>query len=192
MAQETFNINTAWNIEPPCFVRKVDAKFHWQDAATIQEEVFRPLDNGTISIYSVQTEKDLIRVAIALNANRSNITEPIFLAAITPHELSNFTIRHSSGQTLCNWANSLHRDIVAKNYTAIASLAHNLMAANRQLKKFTKPNMRKALAFTSNQGCHAADPQSNGCVCEDELPKPNIIGRVFSLILGKVISLFRQ
>lgn len=165
-AEGLFRIQTAWSIEPPCFVRKVDRKGHWNDAETIQSKVFKPEPNNTISVYRVTAGLDLLRVALALNANRSSKTEPIFLVAIKPDELAEIQVEQTPGQTLCTWANLLHHDLIVTEPTQITGLVQALLAASRTPKKFTTQNMTLAVADATHQGCHAATPHSKRCVCE--------------------------
>ena len=176
----------AWSIDPPCYVRKVDRAGHCKDAATIRDKVFcLDPDESTISVYLVASATDLARVAIALNANRSSKTEPLFLLAMTAAELAKIAVRHTPGLTLCMWANHLHCDLLVADVTQVARLADTLVAAGRKQHKFTEKAMQEALAATTHDGCRAADPNSAGCACEDELPKsqwPLWLGR-----LGRVL-----
>lgn len=172
MIEQTFSISKAWNVNPPCYVRKVDRRGHWQDSATIQEKVFCPESDNAISVYIVKTASDLARVAIGLNANRSRITEDLFLIAITRDELAQIDIQRSAGKTLCDWANHLHRDLLIANSSQTARLADTLLEAGRNLHKFTKTAMEEALAVATNDGCHAADANSARCACGDEFPAP--------------------
>lgn len=182
MVDQSFSPNNAWSIDPPCFVRKVDRSGHWKDAATIQEKVFRrePEDN-TISVYLVNSASDLARVAVALNANRSSKTEPIFLVAITGDELKDIVVRRTAGMTLCKWANHLHHDLVAADNSRLAELSQTLLATSRKPRKFTKKDMQEALKRSTNDGCRAANEGSNCCVCDDELRKtrsPSWLSRI--------------
>ena len=174
MVDPSFSPKKAWSIDPPCFVRKVDRSGHWKDAATIQDKVFRlePQDN-TISVYLVESASDVARVAVALNANRSSKTEPIFLVAITADELANIVVCRTPGLTLCKWVNHLHHDLVVADDTSIAELSQVLIAAGRKPRKFTKSKMQVALSSSSTDGCYAATSDSTSCVCENELPKPH-------------------
>jgi hypothetical protein len=172
MVEQTFSISSAWSIDPPCYVRKVDRSGHCKDAATIRDKAFcLDPDDSTISVYLVASATDLARVAIALNANRSSKTEPLFLLAITAAELAKIAVRQSPGLTLCMWANHLHRNLLVPDVTQVARLAETLVAVGRKQHKFTEKAIQEALAATTYDGCHAADPTSADCACEDELPK---------------------
>jgi hypothetical protein len=191
MVNQTFSTNNAWSIDPPCFVRKVDRSGHWKDAATIQEKVFRPEpEYNTISVYLINSASDLARVAVALNANRSSKTEPIFLVAITGDELTDIVVRRTAGMTLCKWANHLHHDLVAADNSRLSELSQTLVAAGRRPRKFTKKDMQEALDTSTNDGCHAANADSDGCVCADELSKTRSpswfsrIGQVLARTIG--------
>jgi hypothetical protein len=182
MVEASFSISRAWSIEPPCYIRKVDRSGHWADPATIQDKVFRPDPNDkTISVYVAHSAIDLVRVAIALNANRSSKTEPIFLVAMTGDEVNDLMIRQATGETLCRWANHLHHDFVVADPAQTARLVETLLAADRKPKKFTGKAMRQALDFTTSQGCYAANPDSSGCECEGELPNPGLFSRLGTL-----------
>ncbi len=171
MVETTFSINKAWHIEPPCYVRKVDRKSDCQDAATMQQEVFRrESEDDTISVYVVNSATDLARVAIGLNANRLSTTQVIFLLAITADELADITVQNTTGATLCKWANHLHRDLQITDATQTTRLAEAIMSAGRTCQKFTRSAMNEALHAATNDGCHAASENSAGCVCERDLP----------------------
>jgi hypothetical protein len=170
MVEKTFSITSAWSVQPPCYLRKVDRSGHWQDAAAIRDKVFcpEPPDN-TVSVYLVNSARDVARVAVALNANRSSKTEPIFLVAIAADELGDLPIRQTRGQTLCRWANHLHHDLIVFDAGQLGGLVQRLLAAERKPKKFTKNAMQEALEDAFWEGCYAANPQSDDCSCEQEL-----------------------
>ncbi len=169
MVEQTFSINNAWSIDPPCYVRKVDRSGHWQDTSAIRDKVFCPEPDNTISVYVVNCAIDLARVAIALNANRSSKIEPIFLVAMTASELAGVVVQRTEGATLCKWANHLHHDLVVTDSSRILSLAQTLMVVGRKPYKFTKKAMQEALDATAKDGCHAANQNSDGCVCNHDL-----------------------
>lgn len=180
-AEALFSIQTAWSIEPPCFVRKVDRKGHWNDAETIQNKVFKPEPNNTISLFRVTAELDLLRVALALNANRSSKTEPIFLVAIKPEELAGIQVKQTQGQTLCTWANLLHHELIVTAPTQITALVQAVLAASRTPRTFTKPTMTLAVADAIHQGCHAATSDSKRCVCE---AGQSVLARLWDWLAG--------
>lgn len=186
MVDQSFSPNNAWSIDPPCFVRKVDRSGHWKDAATIKEKVFRPEpEDNSISVYLVNSASDLARVAVALNANRSSKTEPIFLVAIARDELADIVVRRTAGMTLCKWANHLHHDLVAVDNSRLAKLSQTLLAAGRKPHKFRKRDMQEALNASTKDGCHAAKEDSDSCACDDELPKtrsPSWLSRIGHLL----------
>ncbi len=187
MVEQTFSISGAWSIDPPCYVRKVDRSGHCKDAATIRDKVFcLDPDDSTLSVYLVASAMDLARVAIALNANRSSKTEPLFLLAMTTDELAEIVVRQTPGATLCTWANHLHRDLLVAAGTQVAQLAETLVGAGRKHHKFTEKAMQEALAATTHDGCHAADPTSVGCACEDELPQSRLPFRLVRL--GRMLA----
>jgi hypothetical protein len=172
MVEETFSINTAWGIEPPCYVRKVDRSGHCRDATTIRDKVFCPEpDDNAVSVFAVASATDLARVAIALNANRKggSLTEPLFLIAVAPDELAGIVLRRAPGATLCKWANHLHHNLLVTAPSQVASLAEALVRAGRKHRKFTEKAMREALEATTNDGCRAADPSSTSCACDHGL-----------------------
>jgi len=199
MVEQTFSINNAWRIDPPCYVRKVDRAGHWADAATIQDKVLcsEPDDDG-ISVYLVSSPSDLARVAIALNANRSSLTEDLILVAIATGELAAIDASRTNGETLCKWANHLHHDLVFADAAAVSRLATTLLGAGRRPHRFKKKAMQEALDYTSNDHCYAAEPNSVHCVCEDDLPAPQtaawltwlrrVVARSLAGLFGKTAS----
>ena len=102
-----------------------------------------PRRTSAISVYLVASATDLARVAIALNANRSSKTEPLFLLAITAAELAKITIRRTPGLTLCRWANHLHRDLLVADLTSGGTARRNLGGCGRKQQKFTGPCKRR-------------------------------------------------
>lgn len=180
MVEKTFSINDLWSIDPPCYVRKVDSPAHCKDAASIQNRVFKPPPDNTYSVFLVQSPKDLSRVAIALNANRSRsrITERLLLIALTSNELADIVIQRTTGKTPCEWANHLHHDLVVTDDSQIAQLAKSLVDAKRECKKFNKKAMKVALAATTDDGCYAAIKDSESCVCEGDLPSSSLLSRL--------------
>ena len=93
---------------PPYFVRKIDRLNHWELPGTppndrpskIVDKVFRR-DDGTVSVFRVSSSLDLVRVAVALNANRKNRPEEIVLVAIAPSELGQIRAVPSPAHTMC-------------------------------------------------------------------------------------------
>ncbi len=189
MVEDTFSITNAWNIDPPCYVRKVDRPSHSQDADALQKKVFcsKPDDNS-ISVFIVHSAMDLVRIAVALNANRGSKskTDRLLLIAMIADELSGFVIQQTAGATRCKWANHLHHDLLITDATQTPHLTETLVRVGRKHQRFTKKDMEEALAATLQDGCHAADPNSERCVCEDELPASQ--SRSWLSRLGRIIA----
>ena len=175
MVEQTFSISSAWSIDPPCYVRKVDRSGHCKDAATIRDKVFcLDPDESTISVYLVASATDLARVAIALNANRSSKTEPLFLLAMTGAELAKIAVSTDAWLDLVHVGKSLAPRFAGRRRNSIGGLAETLVAAGRKQHKFTERAMQEARTATTRDGCRAAHLNSVGCACEDELPKSRL------------------
>lgn len=192
-SSKTFSIEAAWGIAGPCFVRKVDRGGHWKDATVIAQQVLC-LDprSDSVSVFQVESDGDLSRVAVALNAARARPKDEIRLVAVLPSELNGISILKTGGQTPCFRVNGLHRDLVPDNAKAIADLASQLFAA-RTPKKFKTSHMEEAIAEAESDGCRAAVPNSQACVCDPPLdrnnvsPPPSRIVRAFRRWVGPLV-----
>lgn len=162
-------------MSPPCYVRKVDRAGHWgtdeEDRSIrvkrIIEKVF-PCENGLLSVYLVNNADDLLHVAVAFNANRSQTAEEIRFIAIGRDELPNNPVVATSGDTACLLANRLHRDVRVDNPSTLEQLVATLLERHRQPKKYSKKVMTEAKRCAEADGCHAVKPNSTLCVCENQ------------------------
>ncbi|RIK84170.1 MAG: hypothetical protein DCC68_01930 [Planctomycetota bacterium] len=178
MIQESFSIDAAWGISGPCYVRKVDRRSHWTDGAkSIRERVFSadPDEHG-VSVYRVQSPEELARIAVALNAKRGSRTEDIFLVAIAVAEVGDIHVEQTDGDTTCEWANSVHHDLLAEREEQIDVMINRMLSLSRAVKKFTRSAMRIAVQSAVCDGCLAAVDNSSSCRFESPCgtePKSN-------------------
>jgi len=174
-----FDLSDALGAAPPFFVRKVDRKGHWETPERILENVFRVDTDGTISVYRVEGSSDLMRIAVALNANRvasnpagASLTEDIFLVAIRENEFMGIELQQIEGLTDCIFANRRHFGArfphsETEAYDRRARLVNALLAAGRRPKKLSKGRLAPALEEAKRDGCHAVVEDSEKCACEE-------------------------
>jgi hypothetical protein len=82
-------------VPPPVFVRKLVRASHWggpedqlqQRVSIAVGEVFRSDGSGTFSVYLVERDVDLHRVAIGMNGNRDSLMERLDLVAFSRQEM---------------------------------------------------------------------------------------------------------
>lgn len=152
----------------PLFIRKITRRKNWtepverQDSATAAS-VFNDEQNLT-SIWRVETDRDLRRVALALNEGRSSRHEEIFLIPIAPKVLDDAGLKPipTPGESNCPEAKKLHFE-VAMNLDERKTLAQLLMAAGTRSVRLTKPEMRAAEQVSAQEGCLAAVIDSPSC-----------------------------
>lgn len=157
---------------PPFYVRKVDRRGHWGDAEKIVEHVF-PVDvDGTISVYHVDSDATLERIAVALNANRvatnpagSSLTEQILFVAIREDEFGAIPLKQIDGLTDCEYVNKRHYGALVPegSETKRERLVNALLTDGRQPSKLSKGVMRQAVEQAMEDHCKAVDPGSAGC-----------------------------
>lgn len=175
MENDPFEIYENWNLEPPYFLRKVDAKWHWygktddheERVKTILAKAFAPDENNCISIYQVQTSDELRRVVVGLDANRGEgyAGKEIIFVAIASEELQTFTLRNTLGLTNCRKANTLHRDILVTNSDSLRELIEAMLTADRQTRRFAKKILRPAREQGKQEFCSVFD-KSWACACD--------------------------
>jgi hypothetical protein len=164
-------------VQSPLFVRKLSRQSHWGDpgdelsgrVAMAVREVFRSEPGETFSVYLLEKDEDLHRVALGLNANRSSLTETLALVGFFKHELEfcGISLVLSLGDTRCSGANRRHFDFSA-TAEQLTALCHNAMQAGRNAGRLNKPHMRPIIEKAGQNGCRAVVADSERCVCDDE------------------------
>lgn len=162
------------DIDPPFYVRKLYRRSNWGHADDpIAERVANAVrhafeaDGVTYSLYRIETDADLGRVAIGLNGNRDSLRENIDLVAFLPNELDSCGIEYGqvAGETRCLHANRLHIDMTATRQQ-LADLCERAMTGGRKAVRLTKSIMRAVVDQASADSCYVVVPDGDGCACE--------------------------
>lgn len=158
--QEDFDVHNL-GILPPCYVHKVDRPLIGGDkndpaearAQRIRTEVLS-VNNGAISVFYVTNPQDLIRVACALNFERTagESVRDMCLLAFTLEELSTVHKVQTRDKFACFWAQRNHWNVTFSEKEQL-QIARLLAERNRNAKKFTKPKMRAAWDAAGQAGC---------------------------------------
>ena len=163
-------------VAPPAFVRKLTRKSHWGIAADpleqrLNEAVERvfPEHGGVFSVFRVDSDVDLCRIALAFNANRSSFTERLDLVAFTPDELQRCEIPAESvpeSGTRCDHANRRHCHISA-GAQQLRQLCELAMTAGRSAASLTTATMRDVVKAAEDDGCHIVTADAAiECACQ--------------------------
>jgi hypothetical protein len=160
-------------------VRKLARKRHWgssdqsaeQRTAEVLSSVFLN-DDKPYSLYRVSSESELDRIALALNAGRSSLSEECFFTYFTEAELqaAAISLTQTAGQTPCHHANHLHFDADAAE-AQLVSLITNVLASGRDLVRRGKSQMKLVAEQAAKDQCLAAVANSPECKAHG-CPKP--------------------
>jgi hypothetical protein len=164
-------------VPPPVFVRKLVRASHWggpedqlqQRVSIAVGEVFRSDGSGTFSVYLVERDVDLHRVAIGMNGNRDSLMERLDLVAFSRQEMDSCRIiaTQSPGKTTCLHANRHHFDLTATE-SQLAELCRTAMESGRPVGRLKKRHLRAIVEQAEKEGCRAAVTDSEHCACDDE------------------------
>ena len=156
------------------FVRKFIRPTPWIEALTTGDmtrvvEEFR--DEDGVSLWCVQSDKELRRVAIALNEGRDSFHESLDLLPILPEELRQIGIActQTPGGTSCPPAAALHYEATMDD-SKRRGLLQVLLAAKRSLGRCTKGKMKRAASLSEEEGCFALKEDSTTCACGETRP----------------------
>jgi hypothetical protein len=173
MDLDSFDIVQHFQVNIPLFLRKVDRSGHWGNAQEILSNVFPVDDDGTISLWRVESISDLVAIAMAINANRvaanrtgGSLSEPLLMVAIREEEFGNIELVQSPGLTDCGHARSRHYGAVIAQTADLDGLVNRLLGAQRSPKKLAKGFLKSAQERATGNGCHALVVQSEHCTCE--------------------------
>lgn len=171
---EEFDLQEVAGLSPPFFVRKVDRATHWtidEDDSSLDridiatKQVF-PSDRGRVSVFSIQSAEDLLRVSIGLNSHRSSLREKLTLLCVLPSELeeAGLNAMNNVGDTKCDHANQCHRDI-DYDENGIRRLIGILMNNSRSVARIGKSRMNVAIEYACTIGCRATETTLPLCQC---------------------------
>jgi hypothetical protein len=154
----------------PVFLRKLRRKADWgsidtpldERAADVVRVVFK-IDPKPYSLFRVETDDELHRVVIGLNDGRPSLTCDSDFIAILPTELESVGIDawHSTGDTLCRFANALHYDISAED-DQLLTMCRWMIGQGREAIHLTKGMTRPMADKAQEDGCLVV-PASPGC-----------------------------
>ena len=156
----------------PIFLRRVARPTPWKQALLTGEIAnvtgYLIEEGGKVSLWQVQNDLDLRRVAIAVNESRESFTEKIEFLPILPDELTavGATCEQTRGETECAAAAQLHYDATIdgeKGHRIIAQL----VGTGRELARCTRGQMALAYQESLEDGCFAVS-DSTTCRCGEE------------------------
>ncbi|MFO7903225.1 MAG: hypothetical protein R6U98_11220 [Pirellulaceae bacterium] len=161
------------DVEPPVFVRSACRRSDWETKQQILKDVFEADSADAISVWRIENDSDLMRIAVAINANRvagnpdhGSIRGELFLVAIQPHEVGAIKLEQNEGRTDCVFAKHRHYDAVIEDESQRTQLVDLLLDAERSPKKVTKGQIREAVEKAEKDSCYAVAESSTGCECE--------------------------
>lgn len=167
-------------VPPPAFVRKVRRRSDWGQPGDGQElrvkdaveKLFRSQAEPELSVYLVECDDDLRRVALGLNAGRDSLKEAVAFVAFLPAEIRSLGIQcdHTPGNANlpCPHANSLHHDLVATD-DQLMTLCESAMKAGREAGNCSPGAMKEAFAEAEKENCRTVS-QTGNCQVAKCLP----------------------
>ena len=167
------SISGVLQVAAPVFVRKLGRRGHWGESADADqparlrdavEKVFLTPREQAISVYLVNTDDDLRRVALGMNAGRGSLKEAVPFVAFLPTEVraAGIVMRQTPGDLPCDHANRIHYDWVATD-AQLAALCEAAMNAGREAGNCSQGMMKDAVEKAGQERCRAATGGS-GCL----------------------------
>jgi hypothetical protein len=116
-------------------------------------------------MYRVRSEADVLRVAVAMNAGRSSLTEDSPFVAFSEEELEALGIARldTRGTTLCELVNRWHLDADASPAQA-RELCRRAMQNGRPVRTLTKGMLRSPVEQATKNRCRAAVADREVCL----------------------------
>ncbi len=154
----------------PFFLRKIARPTPWVqalasgDPSSVRAFLLEP--DGKVSLWLVQNDVALRRVAIAVNEGRDSLQERITFLPILPIELESVGIKlaQTPGETNCEAARVLHFD-ASISEDASSQMVQMVLRAKRSVGTCTRGQMTKAIDDAQNDGCFAVVEDSLACRC---------------------------
>jgi len=154
----------------PVFIRKVAKPADWSkarqlnDASLVADYLRDP--TGQVSLWRVNNDLELRRVAIALNEGRDSLHERLLLLPILPAELESVGIDYmqNEGATECRAVVDLHYE-AAIDDAKRQNLLTCLLQKERDLGRCTESEMKTVEQISIDEGCFAAVHDSSLCGC---------------------------
>ena len=162
--------------DAPAYLRKLTRKSHWGvPEDSIEDRVKAAVaqvfagESEIFSFYQIADDVGLRRLAVALNGNRSSLSERIDLVVFSPEEFNSvgIVLEHKNEQgTLCRHANDMHYNAQASQ-EQLASLCRNAMNAGRSAVSLTSSVMKEVVAEATKEGCRVAvrTAAPEACAC---------------------------
>ena len=165
-------VSESWPEGQPVLVRKLGRKNHWgspdQDIPQrVNEIVSRLFDTRErpFSLYKVSSSIELDRVALALNAGRSSLTEDLSFAFFPWDEFvaAKISLAASPGDTPCHHANLLHFDADAdpSEFTAIVEGA---ISRGQEVVVRSKGQMKVVVQQATRERCDVITARPDSAV----------------------------
>ncbi len=158
----------------PVLVRKITRPKKWQgplDSGDVEAAigVFASSSDSGISLFLVNSDSDLRRVALALNEYTVSPRQRLTLLPIRPEELSAAGVGYEQtlGASKCPVAADLHYDMTGGKQELVR-LCRLLLDAKRDVGGCSRGNMKLALELSKAEGCFVAVPDSASCACGAE------------------------
>jgi hypothetical protein len=163
----------------PVYLRKLARKLSLansvgpidQRTAEVAQTVFLSdqSDDG-YSVFRVDGDTALQRITIGYNAKRSSLRNDIEWLPITDEELAaaGITPSHTTGDTPCHFANSLHYDL-PMDHDPIIKLCRSLIESKRSPISLKRNQLQTWVDLALSTGCFA-DRESKGCTATDCAP----------------------
>ncbi len=157
-------------VPTPAFVRKLRRRSDWGEPSDEQaqrvknavDKLFRAQAEPDISVYLVNTDEDLRRVALGLNAGRDSLKEAVPFVAFLPAELQALTIQatQTPGDLPCAHANRLHHDIIATD-DQLAQLCETAMKSGRVAGNCSQGMMKDVIAEATKENCRTVTKEGS-------------------------------
>jgi hypothetical protein len=130
-----------------------------QDAVS---KLFRAQAEPDISVYLINTDDDLRRVVLGMNAGRDSLKEAVPLVAFLPTEFESVGIQvtQTPGNLPCDYANKLHHDLVATD-TQLVQLCERAMRSGRVSGNCSKGSMNDIIERATREKCRTVTKEGN-------------------------------
>jgi hypothetical protein len=163
---------TPYGVPWPFLIVKLGRKRFWgsldqpldERLAAAADKIF-PSTDRPFSMYRVRSEEDVYRVAVAMNAGRSSLSEDSSFVAFLDEELVQLgiTCLDTPGSTACELVNRWHKDADANPSQAL-DLCRLAMQQGRPVRTLTKGMLRPAVARSTENRCRAAVSDAGKCL----------------------------
>jgi hypothetical protein len=167
-------VGTPFSTNAPWLLRRIARPTPWKDALASGDTA--PVKNylqdseGKVSLWRIENDLDLRRVAIAINESRDSFREKLEFLPILPAELTRLGVpfQNTPGETACPTAARLHYDADIDEDRGSKLIGH-LLQSGRELLRCSRGQMNVALSEAENDGCFAVSETSKSCKCGENM-----------------------